>query len=954
MDRSVAVKKFVDRIKQQYSERRLNREKQWPPYKSEKLVRLELVEGEKQQGYSAGRIRGKGDKAVKQTPLAYSDVLKARDGAKKIVRKVLVEGDAGIGKTTLCTAVSEDWANGKLFQEFEILLLLYLRQRKIALARSLLSLLQLLHASPKVCKLVAEYIEEEDGKVLVIADGWDELSAEDRSEGSFLYELLFGECYSLSVIVTSRPYASASIRDLQCIDRLVEVCGFGKENIKEFIRCEFAGGSNGEEGSGLLKQLEDNPLIQSVCSVPLNCAIVSHLWHHYQGSLPTTMTELYTKIVLNVILRNMKKIPQYENVPSLSQFDAVPDSLQQPWSLLCELAFQTLCEDRIIFSYGDVRMNLHNLTLDSKVLCFGLLQLAESIFVDGHGVSFHFLHLTFQEYLAALYLVRQPTDKQLQLCQSYVGSQRFKMVWRFFFGISFTVYDKPVDSNVSKVLLESDCNDITLTLCHYAFEASNRSMDLLVASKVRDGAYVTFMARSGFDSAAIIHVLANVQDCQSNIILVGHGNYSASLGDKQSEALAGALAGEHRKLRVCQINLSGNMLSDQSVACLFDKASPAFSQSLWNIQLGNNMIGPKAINSITTVLANSLLVQSPDYSVLDISDNPLEVEGLKALIDALHASKLSNLVELSLSGSLTNDADANAQLILALGLGNCRSLRWLDLSRNYLGVPGGKALGNVLPHLCGPLSLHLSETKLGDEGFSSFTFSLEDTCDLNLASNDIHATGVSCLAESVCAGSTSLQCDRLNLANNPLGLEGARALLRILSSDHFKANLVYLTFSGCQLTAAEGNVTDSDRVNAVDIKQLVYSQLLQTDTICNIIVDKNDFGGEGIHILAAIMYVCPSMAELDCRFCGITSDDLNQLLLQLSLLKLKFLRLRQWDLNDNDIDDDGVSALIEHLSIFPFLRIVDLDGNVQISPGLLETLTKKLATSQKVHPYGTC
>ena len=51
--------------------------------------------------------------------------------------------------------------------------------------------------------------------------------------------------------------------------------------------------------------------------------------------------------------------------------------------------------------------------------------------------------------------------------------------------------------------------------------------------------------------------------------------------DKLIAALANALAGKHRKLKVSQpINLSGNKLSDQSVADLFDRASPAFSQSL--------------------------------------------------------------------------------------------------------------------------------------------------------------------------------------------------------------------------------------------------------------------------------------------------------------------------------------------------------------------------------------
>ena len=307
MEQSAAVEEFVVRIKSKYIERRLNRERQWPPCKSEKLVRLELVEGGKRQDYSAGQTRGECDKAVQRSPLAYSNILKAKDG-ERAVRKVLVEGDAGIGKTTLCTALSEDWANEKLFQEFEILLLLHLRQNQIASAGSLLGLLKLLHSSSEICALVAKYIEDQNKeKVLIIADGWDELSTEDRSEGSFLYELLFGECYSLSVIVTSRPSASVTFHELRCIDRFVEVHGFSNDNIKEFIQCEFASERDRVKGSGLLAQLESNPLIESVCSIPLNCAIVCHLWNWFDGALPTTMSELYTKIILNIILRNIRK-----------------------------------------------------------------------------------------------------------------------------------------------------------------------------------------------------------------------------------------------------------------------------------------------------------------------------------------------------------------------------------------------------------------------------------------------------------------------------------------------------------------------------------------------------------------------------------------------------------------------------------------------------------------------
>ena len=953
MNQSVAVEKFVAKIRQKYNERRINREKQWPPCESKKLVRLELVEGEQRQGYSAGQTRGRDNKlkVIKRSPLAYSDILKAKDG-KKTVRKVLVEGDAGIGKTTLCTAVSEDWANKKLFQEFDILLLLPLRQKRVASAGSLLDLLKLLHSSKKVCEIVSEYIEEEEEKVLIIADGWDELSGEDRSEGSFLYELLFSEFSSLSVIVTSRPYASAPLHDLPCIDQFVEVHGFSKDNIKEFIQCEFA--NDRTKGSGLLEQLEGNPLIESVCSVPLNCAIVCHLWHHLKGALPTTMSELYTKIILNVILRNIQKIPKYESIPSLPHFDALPEGLRQPWSDLCEIAFQTLHEDKIAFSHQDLnrKFSRQGLSLSEEILCFGLLQSAESILVDGHGVSFHFLHLTFQEYLAALYLVRQPPDKQLQRCQSYAGLERFNMVWRFFFGISFRVYKQPVDSNVLEKLV--DTYFYGLQLFHFAFEANHRSTDILVTSKIKYmyryglSGYIEFYAHTTFDYAAAFYVIDNLQDCRDICIDLP----SCGLGDKQIAALATALAGEHRKLQVLFMNLSCNKLTDQSVADLFDRASPAFNQSLCALILENNMIGPKAINSITTVLARSLPCDRSAHvhtPILDISDNPLEVEGLKALGDAIYADKLVNLVELTLAGSLTSDANTNAELVLALGSGHCHSLEELDLSRNNLGVPGGKALGKVLPHLRSELALRLSETMLGDEGISALAQNLQDTCklgELKLESNDIHAAGILCLAKSIiilCAGSISHDFD---LAHNPLGLEGVMPVVSLLSSDHFLPD--YIDLSDCQLTTAGESVTNPDYVNAKHVQRLICSQQLQTNIAGLLSINRNNFTGEGIHILAAFMYVCPSLKKLGCQNCGITSDDLKQLLVQLSELKLRLSFLELWDLVNNDINDDGVSALIQHLSMFPKLKYVFLYGNIRVSPGMLKALKEKLVARHKV------
>ena len=235
--------KFIDRIKKKYRERIIDRpEKQWPPCRSNKLIRLELVKKRKMV-YSAdgdsflGPLDSK-VKDVNKTPLAYVDLLKVEEGEKP-VRRVLVSGGAGIGKTTLCIAISEDWANGKLFQQFELLLLLPLCHKKVSSARSLSEVLKLLHRSDEVCKSVANYLEEEEGEnVLILADGWDELDKCKRQEGSFLYELANRDLLPFaSVIITSRPSASAPLRDF--MDRFVDVLGFNKENIEKFIQSEF-------------------------------------------------------------------------------------------------------------------------------------------------------------------------------------------------------------------------------------------------------------------------------------------------------------------------------------------------------------------------------------------------------------------------------------------------------------------------------------------------------------------------------------------------------------------------------------------------------------------------------------------------------------------------------------------------------------------------------------------
>ena len=853
---SVECSRFISSMKGKYQERRINREEQWPPCHSDKLVRLELVEREKGEGYSANTQRGREDEGIKGTPLAYGDLFKVESG-KRRVRKVLVEGDAGIGKTTLCIAVSEDWANGKLFQQFELVLLLPLRMKAVASAGSLPELLQLLHPSPRLCDSVARYLEDEEGEsVLIIADGWDELGESERQKESFLYQFLFGPGFSLmSVVVTSRPSASAQLRKLPDIDRFVEVHGFSKEHIVEYIQSEFTNDQG--KGDRLREQLEGNPLVESVCSVPLNCAIVCHLWRTLEEALPTAMTELYTKIILNLILRNIHKFDSYESVLKLPKFDSLPADLQQSWWLLCEFAFRALEKDQLVFSQEELEAFFpKGLALDKRILCFGLLQSAESV---GVGISFHFLHLTFQEYLAALYLTRQPTDKQLENFQTYKPNflHRFKMVWRFFFGInnySSLEFNGDTISFIQKTLKFVAGDRYfpdNLSVCHCVFEAHNDFINKHINQYLVPHFIFCMVSfnypRTAHDCSAVLYVIANLQECGCGLS-IHFGNAS----ENQIKELMHILASKKGKVQISRLDLSGSRLT---------------------------------------------------------------VSRLQALESAVRGDVLAKLEILDLEGSLTSDADTNAKWLATLS-GHCPNLDILTISNNNLGVPGASAL--AILHVN---NLYLNKTNLGDKGLTILARSLKVISHLELEDNDIHGSGVSCLADAVCLGELELKLSRgeLNLSGNPLGLEGTIALGRMLSSSHFIYQPDRIELSRCDLTIVGGGLSSTDSISCEAVGRQLC-QMPQTSTISLLLLNHNSFTSDGIHILAGFMHLCPCLRTLDTRGCGITSDDLIWLLDKLKSSSPGLCsKLGQWNLRDNQIDGRGVSAVIDHLLMLPHL-----------------------------------
>ncbi len=677
MEAQEALSEFVEGLKEAYSERQFITEEQWPPVRGDKLINLQLVEAEKEEGFRAGLPQhGIPDDMVKRTPIIHGNLFHVEKG-KKLVRKLIVEGNAGIGKTTLCTMLAEGWAGGNILTQFDCVLLLPLRDPLVSSASSLTGLLALHHPDEIICEPVVRHLKRTRGKeMLIIADGWDELSETNRSKVSFLYNLLFGRLLpSASVLLTSRPSASAPLHDLPSVDRLVEVVGFNEENIKQYIESEFD--QFPEKASSLIEQLNNNPVIESVCSVPLNCAIVCNLWHTLDQELPRTLTGLYTQIVLNIILRNIKK--KFPDCPiGLNGFDDIPNDLQDTFWLICEFAYECLLLDQLVFSETELSSRLPE--SGDKLHCFGLLQSARSLLAVGHGLSFHFAHSTIQEFLAALHLATLPNKEKLKVVEAHDDSDRFDIVWRFMFGLASKYHDScsnqviGLDDDLMDKYMAFKYGDLA-SVCHAAFEASDQSLAKKICNVFGENLlYGDF--KTPFDCVARFYVLRYALKCDNMVIRISF----CAIGDKLLKELTDILSNANGNLQVRDLLLAQTKLSDKGVADLFKRASAAFI-ALDELSLISN--------NFTDIMSS--FVSCTSLTQLYLSENPLGVFGIQSLETAVRAGVLVRLATLHLSNTLTGDADVNGALLTTLFqsiASHCANLEILSLSDNNLGLPG--------------------------------------------------------------------------------------------------------------------------------------------------------------------------------------------------------------------------------------------------------------------------
>ena len=178
----------------------------------------------------------------------------------------------------------------------------------------------------------------------------------------------------------------------------VEILGFTQHQIREYIEKALDG--NSTHIQKLVQHLEEHPVIEGYCYVPLHVAILVHIFLTMKGALPTTLHELFCNLVLCCIVRELDTHESESGTSEVCSLDDLPDDLKSKLSDLCVLAYEGVMQKKVVFYENDLR----KLKLPANLPSLGLLHAVEGLTLLRKSLSYNFLHLSVQELLAAYHI----------------------------------------------------------------------------------------------------------------------------------------------------------------------------------------------------------------------------------------------------------------------------------------------------------------------------------------------------------------------------------------------------------------------------------------------------------------------------------------------------------------------------------------------------------------------
>ena len=941
---------FIDYVKQKYSAKVVERDKKWSLSPTIEYINLACIDrrcikSREYEDVTRAMVQDGNVDVIqeKKGPIEFDEIAKGiflpskpGPGSQPVDdrRLILVEGAPGVGKSTFAWEFCRRWMEGEVAQQYNLVLLLRLRDEGI---RNITKLQELIcHPLPDVSKATCRELATSDKfHALIILEGYDELPDNQRNSSSSIFnQLISGELLPLAtILVTSRPWATGDIRRNyeSHIYQHIEVLGFTKRQITEYIKKNVPA----DQVNDLNSYLERHPQIKCSMYIPLNTAIVVAVYKegikNGKDKLPNTVTELYSYCIKILISRhlNRDKSEKKESGRDLPAINiSVPLEVEQNFVSMCELAHKGIVgsdkEIKLIFSDSELPKGFDNL---------GFMDSVTELYVTGETVSSHnFLHLTFQEFLAAVHISTMSPDEQVKYFTMSSGSMkgRLKVVLKFLAGLRkldcFTkdnvnhIVTVPSTTVNSKYLTPCDIAVYTYVV-NWLFEAQSENAISLVLGESKVEFKASKREMYPMDYYSLGYCISHSQ-CQWVLSLTG----GMALSKEKIKILAAGAANVTGEGKV--VGLGEDIpLPNTDVEMLLTE---------WSIILRLNELPPRA-QSLLPILDLDLA----DLKVLEIHGKFPSLDSLPLSLCSLSINCYNSLSDqecMTITSLLTSTTCLKEFVYKVQN----KTLLWPPIKEQKIGlITKALATNQLLP--LENLDLHFSEMCETDIEF--LTTFVRNSTTLQRISLSSSSSSLTAIAPYIPFLNTvyhhpTLQEKSLNLgelACNITDDADVNALSQLCSSS-------YQVPMSKEFIKYIGGLSDNGTIVLAEIFQNHYrlqslelshggtsndgviclaKALHHNSTIQTLILSDNSISGEGAIALAQTVCHNSTLLRLELQTNSIGDEGAIALA---QALHHNFT-LNTLDLMNNNIGNEGASALAQSLHHNPILSILNLSKN---------------------------
>ena len=704
----------------------------WPRIKKWKFVDLAIVNSDDNVTPLTVDVNSKqkGDKLIKLHELF--------ECTQNSPARILIKGAPGIGKSSLAIEICKKWSAGEL-NHFKLVIHLRLRDPNVQTAKELKDLI------PNTYQKCIEPLVDCLGMgVLFILEGYDELPEAQRKSGLF-HNLITGkELPKASVMVTSRPWAAASIYWL--CQQHFEILGFTVSSRMEYITSVL---STDDEVSAFNHELIKLSSIRGCLNIPLYLVTLVEIYK--EGYiLPKTVTQLYNVLINTQLLRvyfHSESPEKHFSVPP-GDFNRYPKDMYIDFLNICEVAYEatiTGCFPPLPENYKTLDLLYHIPLIDPA---------------SGVSPNYSFLHASVREFLAAYYISRKAPDDINQHIKQMQNFLQFSLVIDFLSGFgknselvnsipleitSFEIFCQLCEAQDDILIKEALTEPLERTI-HRTWPVPTPH-DLLCLgrcigfSQCKWELSFTFRHLQGEHLVMLCDGIESVKDCQGQI-----KEFNLSLNELDVQGLKRIFnLPQHCLSTVEFINLRGNHLNvaipedgfrnlpSLRTFLFHDNEIPFHAHHSLIRALKNEAVGIQHVSfSNLSEEECALLLSIPSLETVELWQicstsvtavvtaiegntklNSLEINQSK--IDCRNVEKLPWFLPTSRITSVvfSNCAiDSNTADIIAQAVTRSESIQKLDLSDNMISHKGGQALVNLLQINCSLMELNLVHNPL--------------------------------------------------------------------------------------------------------------------------------------------------------------------------------------------------------------------------------------------------